>query len=106
MYESLCALYSAIRNVQISYRGTTNDNLYDNPQVTVYLRTPPTIGKEPIHPETLDGKTTDPTIVFTVCRNEIPRFHEALKSRGMASSFVIVLLFYGSAQGTVFSMVM
>lgn len=58
------------------------DASQSDPRVSVSLASPPTLGKEPVYPQKSNATAT---VVFTLKRDDAPRFRQALASRGMVS---------------------
>ncbi|KAF7796768.1 hypothetical protein EIP86_007951 [Pleurotus ostreatoroseus] len=85
LYESLSVAYSSLTKVEIIYRNTQSkaEDSSTDPKVVVSLSEPPVIGKELVYPDSNNGKVLDPIVVFTLDRDDVPRFHEAMKSRGL-----------------------
>lgn len=86
MYESLSAVYTAVVKIEIAYRTTKDEDKTGSPDIMISLNAPPVVGTELVHPKANDAQVLNPTIVFSLQRDDIPRFHEALKSRGLVIS--------------------
>ncbi|KAJ3554816.1 hypothetical protein NM688_g2911 [Phlebia brevispora] len=84
-YESLAVAYTSFLNIEIAYCGLSSKSkdTGKNSDVTVSLSAPPLVGREPVYPETKDRMPMDPVVVFTMQRDDVPRFSEAMQSRGL-----------------------
>lgn len=60
-----------------------SEDLGSETQVIVTLTSLPLIGKEPVTPRMADQADNAPNITFRLARDNIPRFQQALKSRGL-----------------------
>lgn len=76
--------YSTVSDIEILYRDASQGvaGPTSSPVVIVILNSPPALGKDPVSLRRVDDA---PTVVFTLGRDEIPRLHQALKSRRMVS---------------------
>ncbi len=83
MYESLAVAYTSFIKVEIAYCSPQNKIKNKDPNIVISLNAPPAVGKELVYPNSKDGKAMDPVVAFTIHRDDVPRFHEALKSRNL-----------------------
>ena len=83
MYESLSVVYTSVVKIEVGYSASQGKNPKANPNVTMSLSSSPIIGRDPVHPSHLASQATEQIVVFTLDRDDVPRFHEALKSRGL-----------------------
>ena len=81
MYESLSVAYSSVKEVQVHYQSFTGAKA--SPHIKILLNSPALLGREPVHPNVGDVPSAESTITFTLDRADIPRFHEALRGRGL-----------------------
>ena len=81
MYESLSVAYSSVKEVQVHYQSFAGAKA--SPHIKILLNSPALLGREPVHPNVGDVPSAESKITFTLDRADIPRFHEALRGRGL-----------------------
>ena len=76
--------YASVTEVVVSYPTTPDTSKDEGPTIIISLSMPPLLGRESVHPSAVDGQVLEPTVSFTLVREDVARFFEALKSRGFA----------------------
>lgn len=83
--DTLAVAYSTVTGVEISYRHADRDRdtMASEPLVMITLSSLPFLGKDPVALRAGNPANYAPRVTFSLERDDVPRFRQALKSRNI-----------------------